>query len=162
FPDTRPKGAWTVADDVCLQLKSTITPPVCKVLTYPGTGPAAEAEGRDASSEVDSSDRPAEAMEVVLMSRIPAWKRALDIVGAGVGLLVLSPLLLAVAVAIKLTCPGPVFFRQRRSGEGGRPFEILKFRTMVVNAEQLKKRLMAINEQDGPAFKIKNDPRITP
>src|SRR5262249_28347556 len=66
-----------------------------------------------------------------------------------------------VAIAIKLTSRGPVLFKQWRTGRGGRPFLIWKFRTMGVDAEARKAELAQLNEQDGPAFKIRNDPRIT-
>jgi lipopolysaccharide/colanic/teichoic acid biosynthesis glycosyltransferase len=69
---------------------------------------------------------------------------------------------MTVAAIIKLTSRGPVFFRQRRVGLHGKPFNMLKFRSMVTNAEELKAKLEALNEQSGPVFKIKNDPRITP
>ncbi|WP_235034361.1 sugar transferase [Roseiconus lacunae] len=88
-------------------------------------------------------------------------KRMLDVGGAAVGLVVLSPIFLVVAIAIKLTSSGPVFFRQIREGKGGRPFVILKFRTMVVDAEQQQDELKSASHRDGPAFKIKNDPRVT-
>jgi len=78
-----------------------------------------------------------------------------------VGLLLLSPLLLGVAAIVRLTSRGPVLFRQQRVGRHGRPFHMLKFRSMVVNAEGLKARLMAQNEQAGPVFKMRRDPRIT-
>ena len=67
-----------------------------------------------------------------------------------------------IALLIKLTSPGPVLFRQQRSGLNGRPFTIYKFRTMVTNAEQLKHELAAMNEMSGPVFKVTNDPRVTP
>ena len=89
-------------------------------------------------------------------------KQVLDFAGAAVLLLVLSPLLLAVAALIKLTSPGPVFFRQQRAGLNGHPFMMYKFRSMVTNAEQLKHELEALNEMTGPVFKVTNDPRITP
>jgi len=76
-------------------------------------------------------------------------------------LVFLSPLFLVVAVAIKLTMPGPVFFRQQRSGLSGVPFTLYKFRTMVTNAEQFKHELEAMNEMTGPDFKVTNDPRVT-
>ncbi len=89
-------------------------------------------------------------------------KRVIDIVGAGVGLLVLGPLMiLPVAIAIKLTSPGPVFFRQRRSGLHGRQFTMYKFRSMVTNAEMLRTELEVFNEATGPVFKMKSDPRVT-
>lgn len=89
-------------------------------------------------------------------------KRLIDIVCAGAGLMVLSPLLLAIAVAIKVSSPGPVFFRQERYGYHRRRFLIWKFRSMVVNAPELMRQLEAQNEAQGPIFKIKKDPRITP
>ena len=88
-------------------------------------------------------------------------KQLLDFVGALVLLLLLSPLLLLAALAVKLTSTGPVFFRQQRSGLNGRPFTMLKFRTMVTDAEQLKAELASFNEMDGPVFKVTNDPRVT-
>ena len=90
-----------------------------------------------------------------------ASKRLLDIVASASALLLLSPLLLAVAAAIKLTSKGPVLFSQQRIGLHGSLFELLKFRSMVVDAEALKDKLAALNEQTGPVFKMQNDPRIT-
>ncbi len=93
--------------------------------------------------------------------KTPAWKRVIDVVGAGTGLLLLSPVLVAAAVAIKATSDGPVFFRQDREGKDGETFKILKFRTMCQDAELKKEDLRVLSEQDGPAFKLKDDPRIT-
>ena len=91
-----------------------------------------------------------------------AMKRMFDIVASATGLLLLSPLLLVVAIIIKLTDGGPVFFTQKRVGLHGAHFGMLKFRSMVVNADALKDQLMAQNEmQGGIVFKMKNDPRIT-
>ncbi|MGH7297635.1 MAG: sugar transferase, partial [Polyangiaceae bacterium] len=88
-------------------------------------------------------------------------KRLFDIAASGVALLALSPLLVATAALVKLTSRGPVLFRQERVGMHGRTFHMLKFRSMVVNAEELRAGLLARNEQSGPAFKIKHDPRVT-
>lgn len=88
-------------------------------------------------------------------------KRGLDITISGAILLALSPLLLAIAAAIKLESKGPVFFRQRRCGRGKREFQMVKFRTMVADAEKLKEALRAHNEVEGPMFKIARDPRVT-
>ena len=87
-------------------------------------------------------------------------KRSMDVACSSLGLLVLSPLLVAIAVAIKLDSPGPVLFRQRRIGIDGEEFEILKFRTMVDGADHVKSDLLGLNEADG-LFKIAGDPRIT-
>jgi exopolysaccharide biosynthesis polyprenyl glycosylphosphotransferase len=89
-------------------------------------------------------------------------KRALDITFSAALLLILAPALTAVAIAIKLTSPGPVLFLQERIGLNKRRFKIYKFRTMVPNAEGLMAGLESKNEVTGPVFKIKNDPRITP
>lgn len=75
--------------------------------------------------------------------------------------IVLSPILLIVALAIKVTSRGPVLFRQTRCGLNGRPFTFLKFRSMLVDADALKATLRPFNEMDGPAFKMTNDPRVT-
>ena len=91
----------------------------------------------------------------------PAWKRCLDIAGASIGLVLAAPVILLAAVAIRLTTGGPAFFRQQRVGLGGVHFAIYKLRTMREDAEELKDELIEHNEQSGPAFKIKDDPRVT-
>jgi exopolysaccharide biosynthesis polyprenyl glycosylphosphotransferase len=89
-------------------------------------------------------------------------KRILDFTASALGLLVLSPLFVIVAIAIKLTSAGPVFFAQWRSGQHARPFKMYKFRSMYANAAQERQALEAHNELKGPVFKIANDSRITP
>jgi exopolysaccharide biosynthesis polyprenyl glycosylphosphotransferase len=89
-----------------------------------------------------------------------ALKRAMDVVGSGVGLLLLLPLGSLLALAIKLDSPGPVFFRQRRVGHEGRVFRMFKFRSMVDGAEAQRAALEALNETHG-VFKLKADPRVT-
>ena len=90
------------------------------------------------------------------------FRRAIDIVIAVVALIVLSPLLLGIAAAIKITSPGgPVIFRQLRAGLHGRRFYMLKFRSMVPGADDMKESLAPYNEMEGPAFKMSNDPRVT-
>jgi exopolysaccharide biosynthesis polyprenyl glycosylphosphotransferase len=88
-------------------------------------------------------------------------KNAMDRIGALVGLIGLMPLLLAIAVGIKLTSPGPVLFKQRRAGRHGRPFTMYKFRSMRTGAEMEQEELKAFNQMTGPVFKVENDPRIT-
>jgi len=90
-----------------------------------------------------------------------ALKRLFDIVAASLVLGMLMPLFVVIAVLIKVNSRGPVFFRQERVGLRGRQFQMLKFRSMVVNAEELKALLRERNERTGPVFKIRNDPRIT-
>jgi exopolysaccharide biosynthesis polyprenyl glycosylphosphotransferase len=91
-----------------------------------------------------------------------AMKRALDVVISAILLIAFSPLLIAAAIAIKMTSEGPVLFFQERIGLNKRRFKIYKFRTMVPNAEKLMQTLESKNEASGPVFKIKDDPRITP
>lgn len=89
------------------------------------------------------------------------FKTALDRTGALFGLLFLAPLLLAVALSVRLSSRGPVFHRQIRHGQHNRPFTMWKFRTMVADAEDRKVQLAAANEVDGPVFKMRSDPRVT-
>jgi exopolysaccharide biosynthesis polyprenyl glycosylphosphotransferase len=92
----------------------------------------------------------------------PATKRVLDVVGAGCGLLALLPLLLPLALCIRLDSPGPVLFAQTRIGRRGRPFRCWKLRSMYIDAEERKAALLAENEMaGGTTFKMRRDPRIT-
>jgi exopolysaccharide biosynthesis polyprenyl glycosylphosphotransferase len=89
------------------------------------------------------------------------FKRAFDVLTSGMALLLLSPAIVATAVAVKLDSPGPIFFRQTRVGKNGRPFKMLKFRSMRIDAEARLESLRSQNEASGPVFKMKNDPRVT-
>ncbi len=88
-------------------------------------------------------------------------KRSLDLVGSAVGLIVTLPLFAAIAIAIEFSSRGSVFFRQERVGRHGKPFTMIKFRTMVSDAEERLADLHVSNEASGPLFKMKNDPRVT-
>ncbi|MDU3351084.1 sugar transferase [Clostridium sp.] len=88
-------------------------------------------------------------------------KRTLDFMGSFLGLVILSPILLIVAILIKLESKGPAIFSQSRIGLNGKEFKMYKFRSMVQNAEELKEKLAKQNEMSGPMFKMKNDPRVT-
>lgn len=124
---------------------------------YPrmGNHSAGGASGRGAA-------RPAEPMERILARRMPRGKRCADIVLSAAGLAVLLPLLAALALLVKATSPGPVFFGQERVGIGGRRFTMYKFRSMGTDAETTLAGLKHLNERKGPVFKMKNDPRVTP
>ncbi|MEQ1824414.1 MAG: sugar transferase [Pirellula sp.] len=91
----------------------------------------------------------------------PIWKRCSDVTGALAGLTIAAPVIIIAGVCIKLSSKGPIFFRQMRTGQHGRAFPMYKLRTMVVDAEERKAKLQELNERDGPAFKITNDPRVT-
>ena len=100
-------------------------------------------------------------MQVVTDDHRLVIKRAIDIAGALVGLVLLAPLMIAVAIGIKLTSPGPIIYAQMRHGLRRRRFRMFKFRTMVANAESLQRAYESQNEASGPVFKIRNDPRVT-
>ncbi len=175
LPDTPSAGAWTVVDHVVHLLPKEVLSPICEVFTYPSFGPEPRESGEPRiPAEMGhlvvgnlegpmggGAPREVRRMESLFAIRLPAWKRGLDILGASVGLALFSPLLALIAAAVKWTSPGPVLFKQFRRGQGGRAFVLYKFRSMVDGAEALQRELRHRNEQDGPAFKIKADPRIT-
>jgi lipopolysaccharide/colanic/teichoic acid biosynthesis glycosyltransferase len=125
-------------------------PPAIPALLYIEPAPALTVESSDVE---DGGPRSAAIYPVV--------KAVFDVTAAAVGLLLLSPLLLLIAILIKLESRGPVFFRDRREGKGGRVFECLKFRTMFVGAEAQQRELRLKNLVDGPQFKLAHDPRVT-
>ena len=89
------------------------------------------------------------------------FKQVLDLTLASIMVLLLMPIWILVPIAIRMTSPGPILFRQRRCGLNGHPFTMLKFRSMVTDAEQRQHELAALNEMGGPVFKVTNDPRVT-
>jgi exopolysaccharide biosynthesis polyprenyl glycosylphosphotransferase len=88
-------------------------------------------------------------------------KRTMDVVGAGVALVLLTPWLAVIGLAVRLDSPGPALFRQRRAGRDGEPFEMLKFRTMVADAQSRVAEVIALDDLPEPSFKLRRDPRIT-
>jgi lipopolysaccharide/colanic/teichoic acid biosynthesis glycosyltransferase len=179
LPQTSPAGAWTLATDLIQRLPVDLRDLKADVYTYPSQDdvlaePAEAAvelqpasgdrrrRGADRDLAIHCSSIPARPMTALFLKPLPRWKRAIDVAVALNAIFVLSPLLLAVAAAVKLTSRGPVIFRQKRDTLGGRQFMIYKFRTMTVDAEAKKDALRQFSQQDGPAFKLTNDPRITP
>jgi len=172
LPDTDAVGAQRLVDRVEQQAAGGWTRLRLTSLVYvyphhPGDGGLTQPHAEQHSVSASSMRIGPEAARVVLplsgllARRTPGWKRAIDIAAASIGILVTAPAMILAAVAIKLTSAGPVIFRQPRAGLGGRVFTIYKFRTMVVDAESRKASLRAVSEQDGPAFKMKSDPRVT-
>jgi lipopolysaccharide/colanic/teichoic acid biosynthesis glycosyltransferase/GGDEF domain-containing protein len=187
LPDTNAAGASRLAEDLRAALSGPGAPlPACRVFTYdsdptstrdrrpPTVGGAAGGTASraanlptgarlpDAAPAPDPQAVPVADADLLFIPPEPPWKRPLDILGAILGIILTAPLMLVVALAVKLTSRGPVLFRQERAGLGGRPFAFYKFRSMVVDAEAHKHELLALNERNGPVFKVKNDPRITP
>ena len=183
LPDTAPAGAWRLAEDLHAAFAPRQIVVQFQVYAYPSLDmgePAglAEAEslpaeslpaeslpaeaGERVTAERVTAERTVQPLDALFVQKLPLAKRLIDVVGAAIGLVLAAPAMLAAAVAIKLTSRGPVLFAQDRDGLGGRSFRIYKFRTMVVNADEVKAALRHRSEQDGPAFKLKNDPRVTP
>jgi lipopolysaccharide/colanic/teichoic acid biosynthesis glycosyltransferase len=188
LPDTSATGAWRFADAVSSLASQRSHRPLCSVYSYPtkwftdDEAPApltrnekdnGNGDGRYAvrnlipyfldgvKSGMEQPPSAVHRLESLLVRPLPWWKRAIDIFGAASLLVITAPIMATAAIAVKLTSHGPSIFTQNRAGLGGQPFTIYKFRTMVVDAEAKKVLLKAKSEQDGPAFKIKDDPRIT-
>ncbi|MEQ8837654.1 MAG: sugar transferase, partial [Lacipirellulaceae bacterium] len=165
LPDTPAEGAWKVAEDVSEVYPPGPDRPECQVLTYPDQHPPRKEEiGDDEGAAVGVRETrlaDEETSDWFFSVATPLWKRAIDVTGATVGLMLTAPLILTAAAAIKATSKGPVFFLQEREGRGGKRFKILKLRTMRTDAEKKKADLRPLSQQDGPAFKLRRDPRTT-
>jgi lipopolysaccharide/colanic/teichoic acid biosynthesis glycosyltransferase len=160
LPDTPKSGAWKVASDVCAFYPVGHDRPNCDVIVYPDERPQLQEGESSPDLETVDDDLPA-SLDALLAQSTPIWKRTIDVLGAIVGLVVTSPIILVSAVAIKLTSGGPMLYIQEREGLGGRPFRMYKLRTMRTDAEQRQAEYRDFSEQDGPAFKMSNDPRTT-
>jgi lipopolysaccharide/colanic/teichoic acid biosynthesis glycosyltransferase len=179
LPDTSAEGAVSFVRDFTESANHRGLSPICNVLGYHGQAHSDNerlsveqiARGIDEAGQdiLPGSRRPSSPMRLVspgevanlLVRPLPWWKRMIDVLAGGTILAASLPVMAVVALAVKISDRGPVLFKQRRAGLGGKPFTIYKFRTMVVDADGKKARLRHKNEQDGPAFKIKHDPRIT-
>lgn len=167
--DTSAAGAETFLARLRESIESRAMEPDVRLYVHRAAadaGPdATDADGarhRASAREATAATRrpPAASLQEFAAEPLPTWKRGVDLVVASAAILAASPLLIGAALAIKFSSPGPVIFKQLRTGLGGRPFTIFKFRTMVVDAEARKAALRAISEQDGPAFKLQRDPRV--
>ena len=149
-----PPSAWELVDPIaqlCHDEGRIVRIPLLDLGFSMAVGRVEDFEGVPILSVVRGPDRTLEL----------AAKAALDIVGASLALVILSPLLAVIAVTILARDGRPILFRQTRIGLHGRPFQVLKFRTMVVDAEDRRDALAHRNELSGPVFKVTNDPRIT-
>lgn len=185
LPATSTEGAWKFASDIRSGFPANIPPPICRVFTYPSSWFVSEdggkmeklGKGRDPGDDGASLNAKrrtavvrvggiAEGMGSLLCRPIPVWKRFLDIVGALFGLVVLSPLFLAVALFIKIVSPGPVLYRQERIGYLGKRFTFWKFRTMHVGNDPTvhEEYLRELIEGDAAMQKLDEgrDQRIIP
>jgi exopolysaccharide biosynthesis polyprenyl glycosylphosphotransferase len=127
------------------------------------TRPAAPAEPsrRQGELHLDETSSPA-SRPAAGVGHFPLSKKIFDRIGAFIGILLTAPVMLAVAIIVKLESRGPVFYTQTRCGLCGRPFRMHKIRTMYIDSEQKRIELLDRNEMSGPVFKLRNDPRVTP
>ncbi len=130
---------------------------------FPETEPVLTSDKIDAWSPASDSEVEVTREDPLVEQPVArmAIKRLTDIIGACVGLTLGGPVIGVSMLAIKLTSPGPAFFKQTREGLRGKPFTIYKLRTMVVDAEKSQAELRAKSHRDGPAFKLRHDPRVT-
>ena len=143
--------------ELCKNLPPYLPRPVCHLSYY-------FPDSIEPQQEETSCERPHVDSISPLFGRplaLPAWKRCLDLIVASLLCVLCLPLLLIVACVVKLTSPGPIIFKQHRAGLSGKPFILYKFRTMIPDAESYRCDLADLSQQDGPAFKMSNDPRIT-
>lgn len=149
---TNRSGAITVVQKICEALNKQDANGF-EIFLYPS-----DEEDRD---DEDGDHPDVGPLDLLFNQPLPAWKRCLDIGAATVGFVALSPVLLITWLLVRITSAGPVIFTQQREGYAGHIFTMYKFRTMRQDAEALQAALRAQSEQDGPAFKLTNDPRIT-
>jgi exopolysaccharide biosynthesis polyprenyl glycosylphosphotransferase len=153
-------GAWKFAHDIRQKVAPSASNLVFRVYTYPTHWSSDDQEYR--------GKHELEGIERFLVRRMSIWKRVIDVVGAGIGLIFFSLLMLATGVMIKLTSPGPVIFKQERIGLLGKNFTFLKFRSMYVNGnsalhrDYTRKFIKRTVQEDDHIYKMKDDPRITP
>lgn len=167
LPDTPRRGAEVVAQEIAEFVGDQQGGLRFEISVYPADGGFDKTLDTPSETEAEAPPVGAPAAAGVQMAErlfaqpLPRWKRAVDVLGASLALLFFSPLMLFFAAAVASTSSGGALFRQEREGLGGRRFKILKFRTMISDAEQRKAELQPHSVQDGPAFKMYHDPRVT-
>lgn len=186
LPDTPAEGASKLANDICQKftIKNKMASPIFKIYTYPSdrlpgfkenppNHPSVKTDLDGSVPSATQSDKAKilncnslmERLEPLLVKQMPAWKRGIDILGSVFGLILLFPVFLLISIVIKIVSPGPVFFKQKRVGYLGKPFNCLKFRTMHPNANSFayEQHLSECINSDNPFNKLDNDDsRIMP
>ena len=163
LPDTALKDAQKLAHNICMNIADSASHPPCTVYMYPSL------KWIDGESYTEPSCPEENVHEKLAVGhKMPLWKRSVDIIGSLSGIIILSPILLLIAILIKIVSPGPVFFKQDRVGRSGKIFSFLKFRSMKVNNDvtvhrnHLKKLINGDSDSHESMEKLNNDPRIIP
>lgn len=161
---TGEEGARIYAKNIQSKTFGDPSPMDCRVYTYPSLWSSPKGKGNGSSMGLERSKESPGTIHELVSKKMPAWKRAIDILGSAAGLILLSPLFLLIAAVIKIVSPGPVFFRQDRVGHAGKVFTFLKFRTMHVNNDAAvhKQYLSTLIRGDQAMEKLDadRDPRI--
>lgn len=164
LPETDAAGAEIVADRIRLECATRDLRDDLEISVYPDSDQSTPDSSQERLEPVADTAAPVQTMttlQSIIVRPMPWWKRAIDISVSSVLIAATSPIQLAIGLAIRTTSKGPIIFAQERSGLAGKPYRIYKFRTMYDGAEEQQTALLNQNEQDGPAFKMKVDPRVT-
>jgi len=167
LPNTSYKGGIELARDICSHILIHTLPPSFKIYSYPTMWlqKGLFSLKKNIKSKRKDHSKFIEGVNQIFIKKIPVWKRTIDIFGALIGIVILSPIFLFVAIIIKIVSPGPILFKQERVGQGGRIFIFLKFRTMKFNigTDLHHKHSADFIHNEKPMEKLdKKDPRIIP
>ncbi|MDF1837551.1 MAG: sugar transferase [Planctomycetota bacterium] len=185
LPETLPQGARKFADNALAQFEDPklgsehgIEYEICSYPLESDASPDQENWEETSADSTGSQEKPKEQDSELVAHSVAApptqdlseaflqpvsWgRRTIDIIVSGTSLILLSPVLIGAALAVKFSTPGPAIYTQLRAGPGGVPFKFYKFRSMYLDADARKAALKDDNEKSGPIFKMRNDPRITP
>lgn len=164
LPETPEEGAHIVAECIRQQYREAGGTLAYEVYVYPSDfdldGSPIWEDEISSSERIGDSAVPVHRMESLFAAKLPIWKRTLDIVGSLFLMVCFSPVVAISAILIRFSSPGQIFFVQQRTGLGGKPFMMFKLRTMRHRADSEKAELRHYSKQDGPAFKLENDPRV--
>jgi len=164
LPETPEEGAHIVAQSIQQLYSEAGGTLAYEVYVYPSDfdldGSPIWEDETSISEQIGNSAIPVRRMESLFAAKLPVWKRTLDIVGSIFLMALFSPVVAVSVILIRFSSPGRIFFVQQRTGLGGKPFMMFKLRTMRDSADSEKAELLHFSTQDGPAFKLENDPRV--
>ena len=160
-PNTSSRGVSVLAEDLMSRFPASLPRPSIEIFEHQGDRSDKSTEPPHPKNDGRHQRVPTLDAGTIFVDPMPLWKRSIDVIGAVGGLIFSLPLFLVIAATIRVSSKGPAIYTQSRTGRGGNSFRMFKFRTMIAGAEQHRDDLLHLNEQDGPAFKMPRDPRIT-